>query len=83
MTGKEWLIVVIVLAIVVGVGIPLIGSVLRSRDFKAQLSGKKEIRQPDEKQGGVPCETPGKQAELESEQYIAELKGKQNLLGPK
>lgn len=83
MTGKEWLIVVIVLAAVVGVGVPLIESMVRARDFRAQVNGRKPVRRLDERQEKVPNEVPKKQLGSESEKYIAELKSKQNLLGPK
>jgi len=82
MTGKGWLIVVIVLAIIVGIGVPLLGSIIRSRDFKEQAEGRKPVRQLDEKKA-VLHEIPRKHPELESTKYIAELKSKQNILGPK
>ncbi len=41
MTGRDWLIAVIVLTVVAAVGVPLLGSVIRSRDYQAQVSGKK------------------------------------------
>lgn len=85
MTGKDWLIVVIVLALVVGTGVPLLGSYLRSRDFKAQAEGKKPIRSVDEVRGRVDAaqDLGRKQADYESMKTVAEMKSKQNLAGPK
>ena len=85
MTGREWLILVVVLAVVLGVGIPLLGSILRARDFKAQVKGRRPLRRYDKKHDPVE-ETPEarqKTLEMESRKMIAELKSKQNLLGPK
>ncbi len=85
MTGRDWLIAVIVLTVVAAVGVPLLGSVIRSRDFQAQVSGKKPVRDFDEKRDRVDAaqDPAQKQPELESAKVIAELKSKQNILGPK
>ena len=85
MTGKEWLILTIVLTLAAGVGGPLLARFLRARDFKAQVSGKK----PERKLGGerVPAEAaqaPDRtRIELESAKTVAEMKSKQNFFGPK
>ena len=81
MTGREWLILVVVLAVVLGVGVPLLGSILRARDFKAQVKGRRPLRRYDRKHD--PAEPGQRSPDLESAKMIAELKSKQNLLGPK
>ena len=82
MGGKEWLYIVIAACLIIGVGVPLMGSLIRSRDFKAQIRGKKPFRTLDTKQNRH-RDALGEQANYESEKYIAELKSKQNFFGYK
>ena len=82
-TGKEWLILTIVLALAAGVGVPLAGSFLRARDFKAQVSGKKPTRKIDGEQiPDTAAQAPDRtRLELESLKTVAEMKSRH--VGPK
>ena len=83
MTGKEWLILIAVIAVAVGVGAPLLGRFIRRRDFDAQVSGKKPTRQLGENDRPPADKDQAPQTEYERLKYEAELKSKQNLIGPK
>ena len=85
MTDNEWLAIVIALPVIVAIGVPLLGSVLRAKDFKAQITGKKAIRNFDEQRDHleVSQDTFQEKASFESAKIVAELKSKQNILGPK
>ena len=83
MTGGEWLIVIAALALVAGVGIPLLARFIRKKDFDAQVSGKKPTRQLRENDRPVTNENDSSRAEYEKLKYEAELKSKQNAFGPK
>lgn len=85
MTDKEWLIIVIALGIGLSIGIPLLGSILQLRDFRAQISGKKPVRKINHNfdSNAVVRDMTQKKSDYESMKTIAELKSKQNILGPK
>ena len=83
MTGKEWLILIAVIAVAVGVGAPLLGRFIRRKDFDAQVNGKKPTRQLEESDRPATDKNETQQTEYERIKYEAELKSKQNLIGPK
>lgn len=79
----SWLIGVIILVFFGGVGIPLIAAKIREKDFKDQISGKKEERTLDDGFKIYHDRADRTNAEMESMKVMAELKSKQNILGPK
>ena len=83
MTAIQWLIIVIIIAIVGYVGIPILLETIRSRDFKAQIRGKKAMRSA-EKEGDEEVRDPQKRSmEAEANEYALWMKSKQNFFGPK
>ncbi|MBE6908621.1 MAG: hypothetical protein E7474_03290 [Ruminococcaceae bacterium] len=85
MTGLQWLITVIVLTVAGALGVPLLGSWLRNRDFEAQVSGKKPTRRCDETTEAALRGDSERKRSLEAEgmKWIMTLKSRQNFFGPK
>lgn len=77
-------VIIAVCCLAAGIGIPALGSVLRDRDFKKQVSGKRPERKYNKNPEIVSGQekSPAK-VEMERERDIAWLKSKQNLFGPK
>lgn len=78
------LIIVIVCCLAAAVGVPVIGSVLRDRDFKKQVSGKRAERKYDKNTEIIRNQdTSSAEKDMQKERDAAWLKSKQNLFGPK
>ncbi len=78
-----YLLIFIIIAAVVGIGIPLIGSILRAKDFRDQVSGKKPERKADPNRPMNYGDEQRRNRNLEIDSEVAKTKSFQNLMGPK
>ena len=83
MTAVQWLILVIVLAIAGYIGIPILLETIRSRDFKAQVRGKKAMRSAEKEGDEIVRDSRKRSMEAEANEYDLWMKSKQNFFGPK
>ena len=83
MTAVHWLIIFVILAIAGYIGIPILLQAIRSRDFKAQVRGKKEMRSAEKESDAVIRDPRERSMEADANEYAMWMKSKQNFFGPK
>lgn len=76
-----WLIIGIVICLLVFIGVPLLGKIIREKDFKDQVSGKKPERKAPS--GFRTGESAEESVEIQNIKESSRLKSMQNLFGPK
>lgn len=74
MSAIAWIIVIVVLLIAV----PVVFSLLRQRDFRRQVEGKRPLRTLKENEPAPSGEKPALSPEMEAEKTICEMKSKSN-----
>ncbi len=83
MTLGTYILIFVVIAAVIGIGIPLIGSFLREKDFKDQVSGRKPERKADPNRPISYGDKKKHNTQMEIDAQVAKTKSFQNLMGPK
>ena len=78
-----WLVATAAVVLAALIGIPVLGSFLRERDFKRQTNNKAPERKADESFLPPSFGPDVADTDMEREQYMAWLKSKQNTFGPK